>query len=123
MPETTPNGKGPAPIKLPTEATEPALILADQLKPEDIGTLTIEYRDGQPVIVLSGGKYIPAGLTLVDGSGAAAANYVVATKARQLAQKGGGELLEPITAVEVVTPEDYAPASKASAEPEARAST
>ncbi|MGW3228590.1 hypothetical protein [Kitasatospora sp. NPDC001095] len=77
MPETTPNSKGPAPVQLTPETTEPALIPPDQVKPEDVGTLSIEYRDGQPVIVVSGGRYIPAGLTVVDGSGNAVAAYAV----------------------------------------------
>ncbi|WKK23747.1 hypothetical protein QZH56_34495 [Streptomyces olivoreticuli] len=57
MPETTPNAKGPAKVQLPTEATQPALIPADQVKPEDIGTLSIEYRDGRPVIIVSGANF------------------------------------------------------------------
>ncbi|MFB7860603.1 hypothetical protein [Streptomyces sp. NPDC056069] len=74
MPETTPNSKGPAPAQMsPEQAASlgltPALIPADQVKPEDIGTLSIEYRDGKPVLVISGGKYVPVGLTAVDGSG------------------------------------------------------
>ncbi|WP_371516787.1 hypothetical protein [Kitasatospora sp. NBC_01300] len=75
MPETTPNSKGPAPIKLTPGTTEPVLVPADQVKPEDIGTLSIEYRDGQPVVVVSGGTAIPAGLTVVDGAGNALAAY------------------------------------------------
>ncbi|MFF4389945.1 hypothetical protein ACFY0G_24680 [Streptomyces sp. NPDC001552] len=85
MPETTPNSKGPAKVQMspeqmaslglnPTPAAtapaEPALIPADQVKPEDIGTLAIEYRDGQPVIVVSGGKYVPSELPVVNSSGA-----------------------------------------------------
>ncbi|MFD9375152.1 hypothetical protein ACFWBH_06365 [Streptomyces sp. NPDC059999] len=60
MPESTPNAKGPAPV---------------QGKPEDVATLSIEYRDNQPVIVVSGGKAIPAGLTVVDAGGQAVAVY------------------------------------------------
>ncbi|MFF4225897.1 hypothetical protein ACFYZH_23960 [Streptomyces abikoensis] len=73
MPETTPNSKGPAPAQYKPAATELALIPADQVKPEDIGTLSIEYRDGHPVIVVSGGKYAPSELPVVDSSGAAIA--------------------------------------------------
>ncbi|MGW3073553.1 hypothetical protein [Kitasatospora sp. NPDC001132] len=71
MSETTPNSKGPAPVQVKPETTESALIPADQVKPEDVGALSIEYRDGQPVIVVSGGKYIPAELPIVDSSGVA----------------------------------------------------
>ncbi|MGE7437041.1 tetratricopeptide repeat protein [Kitasatospora sp. NPDC001175] len=75
MSESTPQAKGPAPVQLTPQTTEPALIPADQVKPEDAGTLAIEYREGKPVIVVSGGKYIPAGLTVVDGAGNAVAAY------------------------------------------------
>ncbi|MFI6471418.1 hypothetical protein ACIBL5_14365 [Streptomyces sp. NPDC050516] len=44
-----------------------APIPAGQVSPEDVAMLAIEYRDDQPVIVVSGGKAIPAGLTVVDG--------------------------------------------------------
>ncbi|GGT07435.1 hypothetical protein P6B95_30790 [Streptomyces atratus] len=75
MPETTPNSKGPAKVQLPTEATEPVLIPASEVKPEDIATLSVEYRDGQPVLIANGGKHIPAGLTVMDGAGNAVAAY------------------------------------------------
>ncbi|MFD3579859.1 hypothetical protein [Streptomyces sp. NPDC058644] len=66
MSETTPNSKGPAPVQSTPAATEPAPIPADQVKPEDIGTLSIAYRDGQPVVVVSGGKYIPQNLPVLN---------------------------------------------------------
>lgn len=93
MPEITPNSKGPAPAQMSPEwlaslgatptpeaaaPTEPVLIPAGQVKPEDIGTLSIEYRDGQPVIVVSSGTYIPAGLPVVDGSGNVVTTYTAA---------------------------------------------
>ncbi|MCT9094196.1 hypothetical protein N4G70_35955 [Streptomyces sp. ASQP_92] len=86
MSETTPNAKGPAKVQMspeqmasrgltPTpEATapqEPTLVPADQVKPEDIATLSIEYRDGQPVVVVSDGKYVPSELPVVDRAGEA----------------------------------------------------
>ncbi|MFF4104359.1 hypothetical protein [Streptomyces sp. NPDC001903] len=69
MSDNTPNSKGPAPATLGTEATQPPLIPADQVKPEDVGTLAIEYRDGVPVIVVSGGPVIPAIVRVEDRSG------------------------------------------------------
>ncbi|MGW8782595.1 hypothetical protein ACWGNM_31655 [Streptomyces sp. NPDC055796] len=69
MSETTPNSKGPAPVRLTPEATEPKLIPADQVKPEDIGTLSLRYIDGAPVLVVSGGTVIPVELAVVDPSG------------------------------------------------------
>ncbi|MFD9302236.1 M36 family metallopeptidase [Streptomyces sp. NPDC060048] len=85
MSETTPeaNDHGPAPVQMSpgqaaklgltptpegTTPTAPTPIPADQVKPEDIGRLAIEYRDGQPVIVVSGGKYVPAGLRVVHAT-------------------------------------------------------
>ncbi|MFB7082556.1 hypothetical protein [Streptomyces sp. NPDC056308] len=80
MPEYTPNAKGPAPAQYKPAAAEAAPIPADQVKPEDIGKLAIEYRDGQPVIVVSGGKYIPETLAAVDTSGSAVSTYAVSEK-------------------------------------------
>ncbi|GAA1246468.1 hypothetical protein GCM10009665_41750 [Kitasatospora nipponensis] len=87
MSETTPNAKGPAKVQMSPEqmaglgsppspqatAPEPTLIPADQVKPEDVATLSIEYRDGRPVVVVSGGKYVPSELPVVNGSGTAGA--------------------------------------------------
>ncbi|MFD6877300.1 MULTISPECIES: hypothetical protein [unclassified Streptomyces] len=64
----TPNSKGPAPVQLTPETTEPTLVPADQVDSEDIGTLAIEYRDGQPVIVVSGGKLVPQTIRVVGVS-------------------------------------------------------
>ncbi|MFF2960486.1 hypothetical protein ACFVT1_16580 [Streptomyces sp. NPDC057963] len=71
MPEYTPNAKGPAPFQGTPGAAEPALIPSTEVRPEDIGKLSIEYRDEQPVIVVSGGKYIPAHIPAIDKSGTA----------------------------------------------------
>ncbi|MEU4730740.1 hypothetical protein [Streptomyces sp. NPDC023588] len=46
-----------------------------EVKPEDMGTLSLRYVDGLPQLVVSGGKALPAGLMVVDESGAAVANY------------------------------------------------
>ncbi|MCG5219241.1 hypothetical protein [Streptosporangium sp. KLBMP 9127] len=75
MSETTPNSKGPAPAQWTPTAPQPTLIPAADVTPEDIATLAIEYRDGQPVIVASGGQAIPARLKVVDASGSARALY------------------------------------------------
>ncbi|MCX4546390.1 hypothetical protein [Streptomyces sp. NBC_01565] len=37
--------------------------------PEDVGKLSIEYRDGQPVTVVSGGNTVPSGIRVVCESG------------------------------------------------------
>ncbi|MFD4857332.1 hypothetical protein [Streptomyces atratus] len=75
MPEYTPNAKGPAQARITPEATAPAPIPADQVKPEDIGKLSIEYRDGQPVIVVSGGSAIPEKISVVDASGSSGVRF------------------------------------------------
>ncbi|MEV8409098.1 hypothetical protein AB0R12_25910 [Streptomyces niveus] len=66
MSETTPNSKGPAPVHFKPAEAEPAPIPANQAKPGDIGTLSIEYREGQPVVVVSGGRYIPQNLPVLN---------------------------------------------------------
>ncbi|MFD7639755.1 hypothetical protein ACFV4P_03800 [Kitasatospora sp. NPDC059795] len=87
MSETEPNAKGPAKVQMSPEqmanlgmsappgaaAPEPTLIPADQVEPEDIATLSIEYRDGRPVVVVSGGKYVPSELPVVNSAGVACA--------------------------------------------------
>ncbi|WP_378735499.1 hypothetical protein [Nocardia brasiliensis] len=55
------------------------LIPAADVNPEDIGTLTLEYKDGQPIVTLSDGTHFPAELTVVDGSGTPLGSYIAAT--------------------------------------------
>ncbi|WP_405656320.1 hypothetical protein [Streptomyces sp. RK9] len=81
MSETTPNQKGPAPAQYKPAATEPVPVPASEVKSEDIGKLSLEYRDGQPVIIVNDGPAIPAGLSVVDPSGTAIAGYA-ATQTR-----------------------------------------
>ncbi|MEV8393484.1 MULTISPECIES: hypothetical protein [unclassified Streptomyces] len=75
MPETTPNSKGPAPIQFTPETVEPALIPDDQVKPEDIAALKLDYRDGTPVIVATGGHALPAVVEVVNHDGGVIAAY------------------------------------------------
>ncbi|MFF0393262.1 hypothetical protein ACFYS8_31880 [Kitasatospora sp. NPDC004615] len=90
MSETTPNSKGPAKVQMPPEmlaglggtpapgataSERPGRVPASEVAPEDVGTLTLEYRNGQPVIVVSGGKLIPSALPVVDGSGQMVSAY------------------------------------------------
>ncbi|MFF4104376.1 hypothetical protein [Streptomyces sp. NPDC001903] len=60
------------------QVADAALIPADQVKPEDIGTLSLRYVDGVPQLVVSSGTAIPAGLTVVDAAGNAVAAYTAA---------------------------------------------
>ncbi|MGW2583098.1 hypothetical protein ACWCYZ_17475 [Streptomyces virginiae] len=92
MSDTTPeaNDHGPAPVQMSPEQaailgltpTAPGLIAADQVKPEDIGTLSIEYRDGQPVIVVSGGSHVPAQVPVVDAQDQIRASYTIGQASR-----------------------------------------
>lgn len=95
MSETTPNSKGPAPVQLTPETTEPALIPADQVKPEGVGTLSLRYLDGVAQLVVSGGAVIPGGITVVDASGNAVAGYTARSSSSQFIFTGfslGGTL-------------------------------
>ncbi|WP_031171406.1 hypothetical protein [Streptosporangium roseum] len=65
--EQKPNSKGPAKVQIPVP-TDRNLIPASEVKPEDMGTLSLQYVDGVPRIVVSGGKVIPAQIQVVDSS-------------------------------------------------------
>ncbi|MFD9418832.1 hypothetical protein ACFWC9_29605 [Streptomyces goshikiensis] len=45
------------------------IIPADQVKPEDVTTLALQYRDGVPFLVASGGDSFPTVIPVVNGSG------------------------------------------------------
>ncbi|MFG2147533.1 hypothetical protein ACGFRG_25615 [Streptomyces sp. NPDC048696] len=77
MSDTTPNAKGPAPVQYTPKATEPALVPADQVKPEDMGALSLRYVDDVAQLVVSGGTAAPAAITIVDGSGSPVGIYTV----------------------------------------------
>ncbi|MFC9753074.1 RHS repeat-associated core domain-containing protein [Streptomyces sp. NPDC056921] len=75
MPEYTPNAKGPAPFQGTPEAARPALVPASEVKPEDVGTLSLQYVDGSPVLTVNGGTIITGGLVVVDHSGNPVAEF------------------------------------------------
>ncbi|MGW2858255.1 hypothetical protein [Streptomyces sp. NPDC001205] len=60
------NSKGPAPATAPIERQP---IPVSEIKPEDLATLSIEYRGGEPVIIARGGTFIPEALSILDDSG------------------------------------------------------
>ncbi|MFI7240266.1 hypothetical protein [Streptomyces cyaneofuscatus] len=66
--EVTDVGEIPSTV-ISSETTDVPLISESEIKPEDIGSLSLRYADGVPVLVVSGGTVIPAGLTVVDASG------------------------------------------------------
>ncbi|MFF3350503.1 hypothetical protein [Streptomyces sp. NPDC002779] len=51
------------------------LISADEVKPEEVGVLSLRYVDGTPTLVISGGQVIPQGLKVVDAAGEPVAFY------------------------------------------------
>ncbi|MGW3186199.1 hypothetical protein ACWDD9_43710 [Kitasatospora sp. NPDC001119] len=50
-------------------------VAADEVSPEDVSTLKLEYRDGVAVLVVTGGKAIPSGIPVVNEEGQAVAVY------------------------------------------------
>lgn len=57
------------------EAPDLSRIPVSEIKPENVATLTLEHRDGRPVLVLSNGTAIPADITVVDESGRHVSTY------------------------------------------------
>ncbi|MFF4104364.1 hypothetical protein [Streptomyces sp. NPDC001903] len=58
-----------APSPTIAESTDANLIPASEVKPEDVGMLSLRYVDRVPVLVVSGGRFMPARLTAVDTNG------------------------------------------------------
>ncbi|MFF3976937.1 hypothetical protein [Streptomyces sp. NPDC001828] len=88
MPENAPNSKGPAPAQYQPAATQadPVRVPLSDVKAEDITPLAIEYRDGKPVIVVTNGTVLPAGLAAVGQDGKTLAVYTAGqatSKARE----------------------------------------
>ncbi|MFE7524612.1 hypothetical protein ACFU7Y_02700 [Kitasatospora sp. NPDC057542] len=92
MSETTPNSKGPAKRQMSPEEmaslgltstpeatapVQPTPVPASEVKPEDVGTLTLEYKDGQPVLTVRRGPFVPSSIPVLDESGTHVANYDV----------------------------------------------
>ncbi|MFF4331131.1 hypothetical protein ACFYZT_32080 [Streptomyces sp. NPDC001591] len=92
MSENTPTAKGPAPVQGTPEAkwvtvhaglktaevADLELAPVSKVDPEEIGALSLRYEGEQPVIVTTGGAYIPAELALVHQGTNAAASYLAA---------------------------------------------
>jgi hypothetical protein len=62
----------------PPEDSGLTIIPAAEVKPEEVGTLSLRYVDGVAQLVVSGGTIVPAGLTVVDESGNPVAAYAAA---------------------------------------------
>ncbi|MFD3788816.1 hypothetical protein [Streptomyces cyaneofuscatus] len=76
--ETWRSAKSSAPVQVTSQTAEPTLIPATEVKPEDIGALSLRYVNGVAQLVVSGGTAIPAGLTVVDADGNDVAAYKAA---------------------------------------------
>ncbi|AZQ74372.1 hypothetical protein EKH77_26995 [Streptomyces luteoverticillatus] len=79
MSETNPAAKGPAPVQLTTGTPEVAPTPESEVKPEEVAALTLEFRDGVPVLIADGGSRIPAHIEVLDGEGNPAAAYTAGT--------------------------------------------
>jgi hypothetical protein len=66
------------------EAADVGLIPASEIKSEDVGTLSLRYVDGVPVLVVSGGRAVPASLTVVNESGSPVANYAAGPASEEI---------------------------------------
>lgn len=67
--------------QIASEDTDAVLIPATEVKPEDVGTLSLRYVGNVPQLVVSGGTVIPAELTVMDASGNAVAAYAARPEA------------------------------------------
>ncbi|MFF3624910.1 hypothetical protein [Streptomyces sp. NPDC002467] len=74
----------------PTEVPGLTVIPAEDLKPADIGVLSVRYVDGAAQLVVSGGIALPAHLPVVDAGGAVVAAYLPVGPAAA-ARIGGGQ--------------------------------
>ncbi|MFD3480604.1 hypothetical protein [Streptomyces sp. NPDC058695] len=88
----------------PTEIPGLTVIPADDLKPEDIGMLSVRYVDGAAQLVVTGGTALPAHLPVVDAQGAVVAAYLQAQipPKRSLARSSAGDenlLLDAVATV------------------------
>ncbi|MFE9368153.1 hypothetical protein ACFYNN_36585 [Streptomyces sp. NPDC006978] len=54
---------------MPEQEAPFEVIDVSEVKPEDVGTLSLRYVDGAPQLVLTGGTVFPTTLQLVNGSG------------------------------------------------------
>uniref|UniRef100_A0AAU2K3V8 Uncharacterized protein n=1 Tax=Streptomyces sp. NBC_00049 TaxID=2903617 RepID=A0AAU2K3V8_9ACTN len=61
----------------PAEKTGPqtGAIPSGEARPEDVGTQSVHYVDGQPVLVVTGGASAPAALAAVEASGNPVVEY------------------------------------------------
>lgn len=88
-PEVTDVRSFPTTVITP-ETSEVTLLPVAEVKPEDIGSLSLRYVDGVATLVASGGTLLPAELPVLDGQGNPVASFTggppkVAVRARSAA--------------------------------------
>ncbi|MFD8951942.1 hypothetical protein ACFV0B_24145 [Streptomyces xanthophaeus] len=88
----------------PTGSPGLTVISADDVKPEDIGVLSVRYVDGAAQLVVTGGTALPAHLPVVDAQGAVVAAYLqahIAPKSSRARLRPGDEnaLLDAVATV------------------------
>lgn len=68
------------------QITDVTTVPASEVKPEDVGTLSLRYVDGAPVLVITGGHLAPSAIPAVNESGDVVATFTagpaVKTEAR-----------------------------------------
>lgn len=69
------------------------IIPAEEVKPEDVGMLSLRYVDGAAQLVVSGGTVVPDHLPVVNTEGAAVATYFPAAAGRGLVMQGDGNVV------------------------------
>ncbi|MFD9357271.1 hypothetical protein [Streptomyces sp. NPDC060031] len=62
--------------RTPPEGSGLTIIPAVEVKPEEVGPLSLRYVDGVPQLVISGGTVPPTGWQWVDGDGNVLAAYI-----------------------------------------------
>ncbi|WP_330260947.1 hypothetical protein [Streptomyces sp. NBC_00539] len=88
-----------------SEVRQTLTILAQVVSEADKATLTVEERDGEPVLTVTEGTAIPSGLTVLDETGKPIAAYVLAVLPSE--QAGGPEIQTRATNVISAYPAVY----------------
>ncbi|MFF2519738.1 hypothetical protein [Streptomyces sp. NPDC058086] len=76
-----PEAKGPAYVQMPV-SQQPA----SKAESEKVGRLMLQYKDGVPVLTVTGGNVFPTGLAIVDETGNGVGLYT-ATRGKTAVEK------------------------------------
>ncbi|MCI3934441.1 hypothetical protein [Streptomyces sp. AN091965] len=71
---------------MPDKAAKPGtaklpLIPASQVDPKELSVLSLLYRNGEPMLVMSGGTKIPAEIVVMNSTGVAVGSYTIGPSA------------------------------------------